>query len=222
MGRCKAQCLAWALMSNHFHLLVVTGSEPLAKLMQSLLTRYAVYFNHRYRRAGHLFQNRYKAIVCEEEPYLLELVRYIHLNPVRIGLVKSMEKLRESTLTGHSVLMGKVRLVWQGCDEVLGRFGDHQGKARKSYEEFVRDGVGKGRRPELVGGGLIRSGGGLTEFMKGWRGKDKVMGDERVLGSGEYVAEVIKAAEVRERRRHQVARELTPSEVINRTLKNPV
>jgi len=72
---------AWALMPNHFHLLVRTGQRPLAQSMRKLLTGYVVNFNRRHKRYGHLFQNRYKSIVCEEEPYLLELTRYIHLNP---------------------------------------------------------------------------------------------------------------------------------------------
>ncbi|HEX9879675.1 MAG TPA: transposase [Candidatus Binatia bacterium] len=81
---------AWALLPNHFHLLVRTAQRPLAKSMRSLLTGYAGSFNRRYRRSGHLFQNRYKSIVCEEEPYFLELVRYIHLNPLRVGVVRDL------------------------------------------------------------------------------------------------------------------------------------
>ena len=77
------RCYAWSLLSNHFHLLLMPTSTPLSYFMRRLLTGYAVSFNRRNKRSGHLFQNRYKSIVCEEEPYLLELVRYIHLNPVR-------------------------------------------------------------------------------------------------------------------------------------------
>ena len=76
---------AWALLPNHAHLLVRTAARPLSRSMRSLLTGYAGAFNRRHRRAGHLFQNRYRSIVVEEEPYFLELVRYIHLNPLRSG-----------------------------------------------------------------------------------------------------------------------------------------
>lgn len=76
------------------HLLVRTGDVPLSKLMARLLTGYASSFNRRYKRVGHLFQKRYKSIVCQEEPYLRELVRYIHLNPWRAGLVKDYEKCK--------------------------------------------------------------------------------------------------------------------------------
>ena len=79
-------CYAWALVPNHFHLLLKTGQEPLSRVMRRLLTGYAVTFNRRHRRRGRLFQNRYKSILCQQDSYLLELVRYIHLNPIRTGL----------------------------------------------------------------------------------------------------------------------------------------
>jgi putative transposase len=79
--------------AEHFHLLVRTGSQPLSLSMRKLLTGYVVKFNRRHHRYGHLFQNRYKSIVCEEDPYLLEITRYIHLNPLRAGLVKDLVEL---------------------------------------------------------------------------------------------------------------------------------
>src|SRR5919108_3716556 len=104
-------CLAWALMDNHFHLLLRTGPTRLSTFMRSLLTGYAVTFNLRHGRVGHLFQNRYKSIVCEEEPYLLELVRYIHLNPLRAGAVRDMEELGRYPWCGHAALMGNRELA---------------------------------------------------------------------------------------------------------------
>jgi len=83
----KTPCFAWALMTNHLHLLLRTGAAPIATVMRRLLTGYAVSFNLRHHRHGHLFQNRYKSILCQEDPYLLELVRYIHLNPLQAGIV---------------------------------------------------------------------------------------------------------------------------------------
>jgi putative transposase len=79
----RTTCYAWALMPNHFHLLLRTGDVPISTVMKRLLTGYALRFNRRHRRCGHLFQNRYKSILCQEDAYLLELVRYIHLNPLR-------------------------------------------------------------------------------------------------------------------------------------------
>ena len=78
--------LAWALMDNHIHLLIVSGPDGLSAFMRRLLTGYVIGFNRRHRRFGHLFQNRYKSVICDLDPYLLELVRYIHLNPFRAGV----------------------------------------------------------------------------------------------------------------------------------------
>ena len=84
----------WALIPNHFHLLLQTGKSPIANVMRRLLTGYSVKFNRRHKRHGHLFQNRYKSILVQEEPYLLELVRYLHLNPLRAGIVSTLEELQ--------------------------------------------------------------------------------------------------------------------------------
>ena len=86
-------CYAWALIPNHFHLFLRTGTAPLSTVMRRLLTGYAVSFNRRHRRHGHVFQNRYKSILCQEDPYLLELVRYIHLNPLRARVVSGLKEL---------------------------------------------------------------------------------------------------------------------------------
>ena len=84
----ETNCYAWSLLPNHAHLLLRTGSEPLSRLMRRLLTGYVIGFNRRHRRSGQLFQNRFKSIICQEETYLRELVRYIHLNPIRAGIVQ--------------------------------------------------------------------------------------------------------------------------------------
>jgi hypothetical protein len=148
--------------------------------MRRLLTGYAVTFNLRHRRTGHLFQNRYKSIVCEEEPYLLELVRYIHLNPLRAGVVGDMEALDRYPWSGHAVLMGVQKLAGQNTAEVLGRFAGSIRAARTAYRQFVSVGAGQGEREELCGGGLRRV------MMTGIEDKPQVY-DERVLGSGEFV-----------------------------------
>src|SRR5512139_504447 len=149
----ETDCLAWALMPNHAHLLLRPRRNKLAMLMRRLLTSYAVYFNLRHNRAGHLFQNRYKSIVCEEDPYLLELVRYIHLNPLRAGLVRDLEELDRYAWSGHGVLMGNLELAGQKTGEVLLYFGKRINAARRRYREFVARGIPQGRRDDLVGGG---------------------------------------------------------------------
>ena len=103
----QTQCYAWALIPNHFHLLLRTGPTPLSKVMRRLMTGYAVTFNKRHKRSGHLFQNRYKSVVCEEDPYLLELIRYIHLNPLRAKLVQDLKDLDKYPWTGHTAILGR-------------------------------------------------------------------------------------------------------------------
>ena len=103
----QTQCYAWALIPNHFHLLLRIGPTPLSKVMRRLMTGYAVTFNKRHKRSGHLFQNRYKSVVCEEGVYLLELIRYIHLNPLRANLVKNLHELDKYPWTGHRSILGR-------------------------------------------------------------------------------------------------------------------
>ena len=104
-------CYAWAIIPNHFHLFLRTGNFPIATIMRRLLTGYAMYFNRRHRRYGHLFQNRHKSILCQEDPYFQELVRYIHLNPLRADLVNGIGALDKYPYSGHGALMGKYRHV---------------------------------------------------------------------------------------------------------------
>jgi hypothetical protein len=142
-----------------------------------------------------LFQNRYKSILCEEDPYLLELVRYIHLNPLRAGLVQELKHLQSYRYSGHAVLAGTMNHEWQDRDYVLGFFGKTEGTARRAYVSFVAKGVKLGQRPELVGGGLIRSAGGWSA-LKGKRLRGaRIKGDERILGSGAFVEEVLERAD---------------------------
>jgi REP element-mobilizing transposase RayT len=216
LGKSGAKCLAWSLLPNHFHLLLRTGRWPLKTLMQRLLTRYSVHYNHRHRRAGHLFQNRYKSVLCEEDPYLLELVRYIHLNPLRAGEVGTYNDLARHPWCGHGAVLGARKVEWQARDEVLGEFGSRRSEARKAYDEFVKEGVGKGRRGEYSGGGLIRSAGGVEEVLKLARRRERMRGDERILGSGEYVAEVLREVEHRDRRRAGLKERLEPRKVVRR------
>jgi putative transposase len=104
--------------------------------MRKLLTGYVVRFNRRYGRYGHLFQNRYKSILCEEDPYLLELTRYIHLNPLRAGAVKTMRELATYRWTGHAVILGRVKRGCQDVGTVLGYFGKRRKEAMRKYEKF--------------------------------------------------------------------------------------
>jgi hypothetical protein len=151
----KTPCYAWALLPNHAHFLFRTGEASLSTLMRRLLTGYVVSFNLRHKRRGHLLQNRYKSIVCQEDPYFQELVRYIHLNPLRAGLVSSLGELRGYSYCGHKALLGEKKCLWQDTVSVLQTFGETIHGGRKAYASYVEAGLGQGRRRELVGGGLV-------------------------------------------------------------------
>lgn len=191
----STSCFAWALIPNHFHLLLRTGSTPIATVMRRLLTGYAVTFNHRYGRHGQLFQNRYKSILCEEDPYLLELVRYIHLNPVRAKLVAEGADLDDYAYSGHRMLVGKTNIEWQDAKYILAVFDKNVSRARKRYREFVHEGIGLGRRPEFTGGGLIRSLGGWRDAKESLKQTGREKGDERILGGSDFVEEALRNAE---------------------------
>ena len=191
----KTNIYAWALMTNHAHMLLRSSEIGLSGFMRRLLTGYAISYNRRHRRWGHLFQNRYKSIVCDEDAYFTELVRYIHLNPLRAKLVKSLAQLDRYRWSGHGVIVGKIQYNWQNRDEVLKWFGKKQGEAKNAYRNYVKKGIAKGRRPELVGGGLIRSLGGWSAVKALRRSGDRELSDGRILGSGEFVERIIKEAE---------------------------
>jgi REP element-mobilizing transposase RayT len=200
----KTICYAWALLPNHFHLLLKTGNVPIATVMRRLLTGYAVTFNRRHRRTGHLFQNRYKSILCQEDPYLLELVRYIHLNPLRSDLVSSVKQLNVYKYCGHSFLLGRRKNYWQDTNLVLQLFGKRVSSARKYYLEFVEKGLALGRRPDLTGGGLIRSAGGWKQ-LKAFRSLGiHIKSDERILGDSDFVESILEEQNERLEQRYRL------------------
>ena len=210
----QTQCYAWALIPNHFHLLLRTGPTPLSTVMRRLMTGYAVTFNLRHKRAGHLFQNRYKSVVCEEDTYLLELTRYIHLNPLRARLVEDLKSLDKYPWSGHSAILGRRKnslipnkqekpdqpdipeksLAEKTVEDVLQYFGKSLKEARRRYRVFVEKGIKQGRREDLQGGGLIRSSGGDKAGLLGLKKEEREKGDARILGSGDFVSDVLKNA----------------------------
>jgi putative transposase len=131
---------AYALMSNHFHLLLEVIDFSTSRIMQSLLTGYVRRFNATHKHRGHLFQGRHKGIVCDRESYLLELVRYIHLNPVRAGLVKQPS---EWSWSGHPEYLGRDK---RGLIDPGPVMAELQTPSR--YEVFVRQGIKDSYRAE--------------------------------------------------------------------------
>ena len=199
------RCFAWSLITNHFHLLLRTDQVPIATVMRRLLTGYAISYNRRHRRHGHLFQNRYKSILCKEDAYLLELVRYIHLNPIRAKIVKDIKALDKYPFSGHSVIMGKVKNGWQDIEWVLKLYDERLWVARRRYRGFVQKAISQGRRSDLTGGGLIRSSGGWAAVKAMRKAKIFQKADERILGDGDFVEQVLLAAQEQMEKSYRLA-----------------
>lgn len=162
---------AFCLMSNHVHLVVQVADKPLSKIMQNLSFRYTRWVNWRQNRSGHLFQGRYKSVVVDGDEYLLELVRYTHLNPVRAGIAKTPSAYR---WTSHTAYCGNETIPWLTTEFVLAGFAPKLATARKRYASFISEGAGEGHRPEFHG-----------------RGSE----DTRVLGDSSFVVRVLSEAE---------------------------
>ncbi|MFC1643495.1 transposase [Chlamydiota bacterium] len=207
LDKTGSQCLAWVLMSNHFHLLIRTGTKSLSELMRKLLTGYALSFNRDHNRNGYLFQSRYKSVLCQEDVYLQQLVRYIHINPIRAGVVMSMAEMDRYPWSGHSAIMGIVNRSWQERDEVLAYFGKQKQEAIRKYRAFIQDGIEEGEREDLMGGGLKRSVGGWEGVMDLKREKEAWQSDERLLGDGIFVEQVLKAADEKLEKRERLQKE---------------
>jgi REP element-mobilizing transposase RayT len=197
-------CYAWALLPNHFHLLLRNGGTPITTIMRRLLTGYAVGFNQRHRRKGRLFRNRYKSILCQEERYLLELVRYIHLNPLRSHLVTDLESLDEYPYSGHSAIMGNATADWQDTITLLSLFSRNRSEATGRYRRYIRKGMKQRRRAELTGGGLYRSPGGWGKVKSSKHLKEHRKGDERILGDSAFVESVLAQSKERLERSYRL------------------
>ena len=220
LGGTQDRIYAWALMRNHVHILFKSGQVGISSFMRKLLTWYALYYNRRHHRTGHLFENRYKSILCDEDTYLLTLVRYIHLNPVRARIIKTLEELDRYQWSGHRAIIGKAAYPWMDIETVLFQFGNSPSQAKAEYRRFVRDGMEQGRIPELTGGGLIRSQGGWSQVLSMRRKGLEEEFDERILGAGDFVNEILKETEEREMRQLKLKRSgLTMERIIKEECK---
>lgn len=195
LDKTKSACYAWALMPNHVHLMVRTGKGSLSDIARRLFTGYAIYFNARHKRRGYLYQNRYKSILCQEDIYFEELVRYIHLNPVKAKIIPTVNQLDKYPWTGHSAIVGNKQHPWQDINEVLLCFGDHKKEAVSCYREFIKKGIDQKPMVDFLGGGLVRSAGGWSKLAGMKRKKEYWRGDERILGDDSFVNRILNEAE---------------------------
>jgi putative transposase len=138
-------------MTNHVHLVVQVGEVPLSRILQNLSFRYTRFINHRKQQTGHLFQGRYKALLLDADTYLLELVRYIHNNPVRAQMVPSPE---EYPWSSHSAYLGNISVPWLTTDWVLARFAGEKEKAVELYRQFVVQRMDEAHRKEFYRGNI--------------------------------------------------------------------
>lgn len=141
IARTGYRCYAWALMDNHYHLLVRAGVQRLEQMMKRLNGTYARLFNRKRSRHGYVFQSRYRSIATQDQGYIEELVRYIHLNPLRAGTVRGLDRLDTYPWCGHAVLMGRRTCAFQDTGPVLRRFGRTTSEARKAYRAFLAEGI---------------------------------------------------------------------------------
>lgn len=135
------RCYAYCLMGNHYHLLLETPEPNLSRGMRRLNGSYTQRFNWQHRRVGHLLQGRFKSLVVERESYLLELCRYVVLNPVRAGMVLAPQEWLWSSYGATAGL--RTAPPWLDVTSVLGLFDAAQDRARQHYQQFVADGVGR-------------------------------------------------------------------------------
>jgi len=138
----EASCLAWAFMPNHFHLIFFSSKGNLSGFMRCVMTGYANYFNRKYDRAGHLFQNRYKSSLIDSARYLLELIRYVHLNPIRAGIVSSLEQLSEYPWTSHFGIRRSEDFPWKEFPEIYDFFACYgETEVFSRYLDFLKEGA---------------------------------------------------------------------------------
>ena len=168
---------AFCLMSNHVHLAIQVADLPLSRIIQNLSFRYTKWVNWLQSMTGHLFQGRYKAVLVDADAYLLELTRYIHLNPVRAGLVIEPE---EHPWSGHRGYIGLEVIPWLTTDWVLSQFSERESSARRGYGRFIQDGKKEGYQKEYhVGSGM----------------------DSRILGDDQFIDRVLEKGQRRTRHR---------------------
>lgn len=168
---------AFCLMTNHVHLAIQITEISLSRILQNLSFRYTRWVNWRQGRTGHLFQGRYKAVLIDADTYLQELTRYIHLNPVRAGMVRKPEKYPWS---GHRAYLGLETIPWLTTDWVLSQFSEKVSVARRAYMKFVQEGMEGGRQEEY------------------YRGSDA---DSRILGDDTFIERVLDEKEKKQRHR---------------------
>jgi putative transposase len=181
----------YCLMPNHIHLLIEMRHDPISRIMQRVLTSYSQHHNRKYRKTGHVFQGRYKSILCQSDQYLGELVRYLHLNPVRARIVSRPEDYEYS---GHRAYLGMVAGELVDAEPVLRHFGGNKRRAVEVHRRYVEAGVGQKHREEyyrVAEGQLL----GSEEFLEEVEHRVGEHRSKRVWPKEVRIEELLSAAE---------------------------
>jgi REP element-mobilizing transposase RayT len=194
--RAAIRCYAWSLMPNHFHLVVRSSDRPLSSLMKPLNARYATYFNRKIQRRGYLFQDRFKSVATQDQLYLEEMIRYVHLNPVRAGICRNLDALDTYAWCGHAALMGTRSNRFQDTAAVLHRFGREASDARANYREFLQNGIDRTENAFVSQLRVSSSGSNNRKEPAMW-----------VIGDAEFVRKAIRSDKERRLRVARYARE---------------
>jgi REP element-mobilizing transposase RayT len=185
-------CYAWCLMPNHYHLVLRPLDISLSTIMRRLNGSYARRFNKLHNRRGYLFQDRYKSVAAQDSMYFRELIRYVHMNPLRAGLVKSLDKLKDYPWSGHRALLGLENCPWMAVKETLSRFSPSMNRARDVYCAFLAEGIERGGTFETIWDeirAVAKEPGGDARF-----------GDGRIVGEPEFVRKAMAQKEAQEHR----------------------
>lgn len=192
------KCYAWTLMENHYHLLIRTNDYPLSKLMRGLNSGYARYYNKKYKRRGYLFQDRFKSVICQDQQYAVELIKYIHLNPLRAGKVDSLQQLENWAWCGHGYLLGNENNPgnnFQNRLDSLRYFGENPNDAVKGYLKFMAKSCDCDDNKKA----------GVLQYIEEMEIKGSCKGWRAVIGDHEFVKKVMEKYKQDLNRRHRKA-----------------
>ena len=176
LKKTEFDCYTWTLMDNHYHMLIRVNERKLEKLMRGLNGGYAQYYNKKYGMKGYVFQDRFKSVPCQDLDYAEQLIRYINLNPLRAGKVKSFAELEAYTWCGHGYLLGQKGAFgeeFQNREECLRRFGEEEKQAIENYKKFLKENYVESNAQEAGKLPFIES----TELVNSCKGLPAVIGN---------------------------------------------
>lgn len=179
---------AWAVMPNHLHLLTRTGDRPICSFMHRLLTGYATSYNRRNERQGHVFQGRFKSIPVQEDTYFLRLVKYIHCNPLKAGIVDAPDKLEDYPWCGHGSMLGTRKYLWHNSIYALSKFGQDAIEQKMNYRRLVIEEYDNNTLEELTRGTYCLGSKGIVDLSKEIKPKNGY----RVLGDKDFALRILK------------------------------